>query len=338
MASLKPDLEKVQQRYKQRSQKYTDNPEKLSEVQKDFKEQMMSLYQKNGGFNPLSGCLLSLLQFPVLIALYWSFSGSPFQPTSLFVNLQATTKVQTSKQKPSNSRVQNYVDSQGRVSQFKIETNAPKKVLINQPYEFEIKKIRGNANLPKNLEWEILGKDEDPRRIKKYLDKKALNQTDKSKQWYKDIVSLKISENRQRAKIKVLKETEKFSLAAFLPESKSGHQSFLFVKDLGEIGVFGKNQEIKWDLVVLILIMGVTFWLSTKITAKSSTQPPSLDPNQPDMQKQIQTIMPIAFLGMMFFIPIPAGVFLYFIVSNLLQVSQSLLIDYLPLNKTNSKK
>jgi membrane protein insertase Oxa1/YidC/SpoIIIJ len=62
----------------------------------------------------------------------------------------------------------------------------------------------------------------------------------------------------------------------------------------------------------------------------STPTQPSLDKEQEAMQKQMQNLMPIMFLGMMAFLPIPAGVFLYFIVSNVIQLLQSLVMQKFP--------
>jgi YidC/Oxa1 family membrane protein insertase len=55
MQELQPELQKLQKMY-------ANNKEKLN-------EEMMKLYQKHN-YNPASGCLPLLIQFPILIALY----------------------------------------------------------------------------------------------------------------------------------------------------------------------------------------------------------------------------------------------------------------------------
>ena len=69
----------------------------------------------------------------------------------------------------------------------------------------------------------------------------------------------------------------------------------------------------------------------------SSPQMPSLDDSQQEVQKQMQNLMPIMFLGMMAFLPIPAGVFLYFIASNIIQLLQTFLVQKLiPIQPTDT--
>lgn len=62
MQDLQPEVQKLQKKYK-------DNPQKMQEL-------MMKLYKENNA-SPLSGCLPVLVQWPILMALYWVFKGLP---------------------------------------------------------------------------------------------------------------------------------------------------------------------------------------------------------------------------------------------------------------------
>lgn len=55
MAAFRPQLEEIQQ-------KYAKNQQKMS-------EELQKLYQKEG-YNPMSGCLPALIQFPIIFGLY----------------------------------------------------------------------------------------------------------------------------------------------------------------------------------------------------------------------------------------------------------------------------
>lgn len=71
MQELQPQMQALQDKYK-------DNPQKLNEA--------MAKFYKQAGYNPLSGCLPLLIQFPILIAMYnlfnnyFEFRGSLFIP------------------------------------------------------------------------------------------------------------------------------------------------------------------------------------------------------------------------------------------------------------------
>ncbi len=69
--------------YKKIQEKYKDNREK-------FAEEQMKLYQEMG-INPLSSCLPTLLQFPIIIGLYWAvtkaLATSPVQLLGLIPSI-----------------------------------------------------------------------------------------------------------------------------------------------------------------------------------------------------------------------------------------------------------
>ena len=57
------------------------------------------------------------------------------------------------------------------------------------------------------------------------------------------------------------------------------------------------------------------------------TKKQDLDPSQAAMQKSMNMFMPIMLCGTFVFIPIPAGVLLYLISSNIVQVLQTVVIN-----------
>jgi len=61
MGVLKPEMEELKEKFK-------DDPQKQQQA-------TMQLYQKTG-VNPLGGCLPQLLQFPILVAMYYFFPNS----------------------------------------------------------------------------------------------------------------------------------------------------------------------------------------------------------------------------------------------------------------------
>jgi YidC/Oxa1 family membrane protein insertase len=326
MAKLKPEIERIQEKYNQRKKKYESDPEKLEEVHKEFQGQMSDLYKTKGMVNPLGGCLPTLLQFPILIALYWSFSGPPFQPSIAYMNLQATSEASTkdkSQIKFVKSNTSNFVDSNGKLNRISIETNIPEKLLVGESYELKLKSVLGKGEIPKEeIQWHLMAKGQNP--------SVPIKQVDKSN-WSNGLIDFQIdSSDKSKATIKALKSTEKFSLQAAIPEAR-GHQRFLFIEDLGRLGLYNKEtKDIHWDIIVLVILMGASFWASNKLMMGSTPTQPSLDKEQEAMQKQMQNLMPIMFLGMMAFLPIPAGVFLYFIVSNVIQLLQSLVMQKFP--------
>jgi membrane protein insertase Oxa1/YidC/SpoIIIJ len=83
---------------------------------------------------------------------------------------------------------------------------------------------------------------------------------------------------------------------------------------------------VHYDVLALVILFGMTMFASQKIMmATNNTQ--NLDPAQQAMQDSMANIMPIMITGMFVFFPIPAGVLLYMIVSNIIQVGQTVIIN-----------
>ena len=103
------------------------------------------------------------------------------------------------------------------------------------------------------------------------------------------------------------------------------NEGFGFISGLGKVT---KGVELlkpaNWDNLVLILLFGITMFLSQKLMVQPP--PPGADPEQLLIQKQTQRTMPIAVTAMFFFIPLPSGVFLYMVISNMIQSLQTWLV------------
>ena len=86
------------------------------------------------------------------------------------------------------------------------------------------------------------------------------------------------------------------------------------------------KEEMHYDVLFLVALFILTMWLSQKVMMAQNKNVPQ-DPQQAAMQKSMGTFMPIM-VGMMFvFIPIPAGVLLYLVTSNLFQIAQTVVIN-----------
>lgn len=86
------------------------------------------------------------------------------------------------------------------------------------------------------------------------------------------------------------------------------------------------SSSIHYDVLLLVLIFGASMFVTQKIMMATNKQS-SQDPTQAAMQKTLGTMMPIMLTATFIFIPIPAGVLLYLISSNLIQVAQTIIIN-----------
>ncbi len=73
-------LKKLQPKVKKLQDKYKNNPQQLQ-------QEMLKLYQAHG-YNPASGCLPLLIQFPILIAFYSAIMRNPHIADANFLYLQ----------------------------------------------------------------------------------------------------------------------------------------------------------------------------------------------------------------------------------------------------------
>ena len=86
------------------------------------------------------------------------------------------------------------------------------------------------------------------------------------------------------------------------------------------------NRGWHWDVILLIIIFAATMLISQKIMmAMNNTD--NQDPTQAALQKSMGTFMPLMIIATFVFIPIPAGVLLYLITSNIVQIFQTIIIN-----------
>lgn len=335
MAKIKPDLDKLKSKFELRKKKYENNPQKLLEVQKEFQQEMMEIYKKGGGFNALGGCLPVLLQLPILIALYWAFSGTPFQASIMTLPLESTSKtILAAKPDKLNSKEVNFVDEQGNKTRFQLQTNIPKhknKLFVGEEYEVKLVQTAGKKEAQINnndIYWLITPSATHSRGIARDYLEAHQDDLRKSDNWTKKFLDLNIAEDNKSVTLKSTNETDgKFHLEAVLFNHR-GQEGFFFIQDLGRIGLYNSlTKTIHWDVVVLLLLMVFSFWLTSKSMSSQSAQMPSIDPKQEKLQKQMQMMMPLVFSSVFIFIPLPAAVFLYLLVSNLIQVLQTYLTN-----------
>lgn len=107
------------------------------------------------------------------------------------------------------------------------------------------------------------------------------------------------------------------------------NDSFYFISSIGKVS---KGMELfepaNWDVLFMIIAFTATMVLSQKLMTQPN--PAGMTEEQIAIQKQTQQTMPIAITAMFFFIPLPAGVYLYMVLSNVVQSLQTWLIMKAP--------
>jgi len=86
------------------------------------------------------------------------------------------------------------------------------------------------------------------------------------------------------------------------------------------------QSQFHMDVFILILLFAGTM-IATQKVMMATNKNVQQDPMQAQMQKMMGTIMPIMIIFMFVIAPIPAGVLLYLVVSNLIQIIQTITIN-----------
>ena len=142
-------------------------------------------------------------------------------------------------------------------------------------------------------------------------------------------IDLKVSLDSLDLKFSQLDQIQKADIAITNLQTKET-EKFTFTRKDGILTATVPSKAVKttlhFDVLALIIIFGLTMVASQK-AMMSMTKNQQMDPSQEAMQKSMNMFMPIMLCGTFVFIPIPAGVLLYLISSNIVQIIQTLAIN-----------
>ena len=301
MQLIQPEMKKLQEDFKKKEAKLKNDPTKLNQARMEFQQKMMAFYKDNN-INPLGGCLPLLVQMPILLGLFWTFSGPPFQAKPIFVDVKVVSQAEAHKKKieaPSHGEI--FVDANG--NRARVALNAKKIVLVEkEEFTLVASKTMGSAEFsPLDIKWAFMGAKQE-----------------------NEFIKLKVNEDGS-ATITALKPGGSAKLEGALPQTLK-NDSFFFIKDFGTSGVYNKaTGQLNFDILILVILFGFSVWLSSKLNAPQLPTPKPGEEEDPQvaMQRSMSTMMPIMMGSMMFFIPLPAGAFVYMIVSSFIQSGQT---------------
>ncbi len=292
-------MQMLQPKMKAIQERYKNDPQQMQ-------TKMMEFYKEHK-FNPMAGCFPLLIQMPIFILLYSALMSPQFIQIAgdspfLFINrLDAT-----------------------------LETNAG----ISNDGVLGVSKYDSF----------MLGKT-----AKVYLDKETLDNVKISKPNKAveiqgeltpgEPVDFKVSLDNLDLKFSQLDKIQKAEITVTDLQTKESELMTFERKD-GILVASFPTKEVKntlhYDVLILIVLFGLTMFATQKImmaTSKTKNQ----DPAQEAIQKSMNTFMPIMLTATFVFIPIPAGVLLYLISSNIIQVIQTVVINK-QLEKEDEKK
>ena len=283
-------MQTLQPKLKAIQERYKNDPQKMQ-------MKMMEFYKEHK-FNPMGGCLPLLVQMPVFILLYSALMSPQFIQIAhdtqfLFVKSLATTLRATAG-----------ISNDGVMGTSKYDTFIlGKTATVYLPNE-----ILENVKVDKpNKALEVQGEliPGDPIDFKVSLDQLDLkfSQLDQIQKADMSITDVNTKETE-----KVTFERNGGLLTASVPSKEVEH-------------------TFHWDVLALIALFGLTMWLSQKLMMAQNKNAMSDDPTQQAIQKSMGTFMPVMIIATFVIIPIPAGVLIYLIVSNVIQVLQTVIVN-----------
>lgn len=282
-------MQRLQPKLKEIQNRYKSNPQMMQ-------QKMMEFYKEHK-FNPAGGCLPILLQMPVFIILYTALISPQFSQIAgdssfLFINrLDSTIR--------SHSGIAgDGIFGVGERDFFSSDKNAIVYYVNGQTETVKVMNPRKALTVQGNI---VPGQNMD---LKISLDSINLpfSKLDKVN---KAVFTVTDMATRESEKITFNRRDS--LLTANVPTQKS-------------------STKFHFDVLTLVILFGVSMFLSQKVlTATNSSA--NVDPSQKAMQESMTNMMPIMIMGIFLFAPIPAGVLLYMVVSNVFQLFQSLVIN-----------
>ncbi|MBZ0189962.1 MAG: membrane protein insertase YidC [Candidatus Obscuribacterales bacterium] len=287
MSKLSPMMKKLKEKYEHDSELY--------------QRKTMEFMTKNR-MNPMSSCLPLLIQLPIFIALFATFSGPPFgdKPVDAHVKVLKGSDVVREVIKETSDGNVPYVGREGLVAKVALFPGELK-IPVGEAVDFGGRAVEGELSPDFKPTWEIL---KDNKKV-----------TDKA-----------VAEIDQKGHA-VFHSDGEYKVVAII-HGVAKEEQFGFINGLGKVAVGPDLLKVEnFDAVILIAFFGFTMWLSQKLNVVTP-KPVDGEPvdEQQKVQQDVMKIMPIALTGTFVFIPLPVGVLVYMVISNVIQSGQTWLL------------
>lgn len=308
MQELQPKLKALQDRFK-------DNPQKMQ-------QEMMAFYAANK-FNPFAGCLPMIVQLPIFIGLYGMLISPNFlavagQEQFLFIDNLSRTLV--SHAGPSLDHTLNVDTNDKFVTQSTIDVTFESGTTTSYPVRDTRKVLQINPSplipgdaMTVTLDAKYLGQDGFPEAFVKRIktaEMVVVNDTTK------EVERLTFTPQAPQTVVNggAAETTTPEAEAAPNPTDLSWRLADTVPTIVGET-------SFNMGMVALIALYGVLTVLYQRLM--SGNNPAASGP-----QAQLMKLMPLMFVGVLFFIPIPAGVLLYLLATMLMMFLQTVWVKW----------
>ncbi|HNW26035.1 MAG TPA: YidC/Oxa1 family membrane protein insertase [Candidatus Gastranaerophilaceae bacterium] len=282
-------MQTLQPKLKAIQDRYKSDPQTMQ-------RKMMEFYKEHQ-FNPMSGCFPLLLQMPIFILLYSALMSPQFIQIAgdtqfLFIKrLDATLKTSAGVSFDGTMNVSKYDTFYlGKTAKVYLPKETIENVKIEKPNK--ALEVQGEINPGQPIDFKVSLDSLD-------LKFSQLDQIQKAE------LTITNAQNRESEKVEFARKNGLLIYSMPTKEVKS---------------------SLHYDVLLLIVLFGLTMVATQKIMMASAGSQ-NQDPTQQAIQKSMGAFMPIMIMATFVFIPIPAGVLLYLISSNVIQVIQTVVIN-----------
>jgi YidC/Oxa1 family membrane protein insertase len=295
-------MQELQPKLKALQEKYKSEPQKMQEA-------MMKFYSENS-FNPLAGCLPMLVQLPIFIGLYGALSSPHFLADTvhekfLFLNNLSHTL---------QSHAGESLDSTFNVEKddaFSVDKTVILNMLSGKTQEQEVTDQHKLITIaPKPI---LPGSP-----ITMVLDFKHMGLSDDYKSLVKSAEVLVVNE-----KSRELERIHFNNVNGVLTQ---------------EVPTLPGKTQMNWDVLALIVIYALLTLAYQQLMTAKQPKAAKDDAAGQAMQSPAMKFMPLMFVVVMFFIPIPAGALIYLVVTTALMLIQTLWVNYSEDKKAENKE
>ncbi len=281
-------MQLLQPKIKIIQERYKSDPQTMQ-------RKLMEFYKEHK-FNPMAGCLPLLIQMPIFILLYAALISPQFIQEAGNSNFLFIKRLDTTLR---GSAGISYDGSFSISSGDKFVIYKKVKVFLNDKEIDDVKleknalQIQGTVAPGKPVEFKI--KDDSFKSL-------SFDEVDKMTAAEVEIQDVK---NREVENVKFERRGD--IMIASVPTVQP-------------------QSQFHTDVLILVLLFAITMFATQKVmmaTNKNVQQ----DPMQAQMQKMMGNIMPVFIIFMFVTVPIPAGVLLYLVISNIFQIIQTIFIN-----------
>ncbi|MBQ3819035.1 YidC/Oxa1 family membrane protein insertase [bacterium] len=284
-------MQNLQPKIKALQDRYKSDPQKMQ-------MKLMEFYKEHK-FNPMGGCLPLLVQLPIFILLYSALMSPQFIQIAgdtsfgFLSRLDTTLRATAGRSYDGEFGVsQGDTFTLGKTAKVYLSNETLDNVKIKNPAKAV--EIQGEFKPGESIDFKV---DLD------HLDLKFAQLNDIVK------AEIPVTDMSNKEVENVTFEKQGNVLAASFP-------------------TVAASRDFHWDVFLLIALFAITMFASQKVMmATQKNKNGAVDPAQEAIQKSMGTFMPIMIIGTFVIIPIPAGVLLYLVTSNVIQIVQTVIVN-----------